>query len=1220
MKNTHKHYLARLLVWAFLIVGIGFWMTRFVVDASYWQLSGWYVWNNNSFLSPAFWQHAPLSWDIVLELYGTGDEGTAYTKGWDGYTSGSCLSGWMDVVYLTGGVHPVSDPLSDHTIYVFNSWTYILETGVLITGNCIAMVGSGDVYVYSTWYVDSLASVLWGKYIISDNIHLNGTYDWSSLDHTTNEYWILISGTDSISINNIQSYNSAKGMFYENVSHASLNNVYAFNNSTLGVKFYLSENITMNNSSVFNNAGNGLTIQTSTWILLNNISSVNNSAHGVAIVWSYNNILQWLDVLNNWVNGVFLTSSTGNIFYGTLHLFDNAAGNLAGTTWNDQYLTWGTWTYFTSLGRATGTINTTTWFLWNYIINPVDSNNNSLISRTSHVIATGAQTRTGKWPLWYSIWESVQIQTQPVIYSGAYLTTWGSYSYALSIWIGVDFTENYITTIPTTFASTSGVTVNILRMNTATYRIFWDMTSEKIGLLTNGVELITGKFLSWADGTKFIFSQFLGIDGTTGIVTHYGTAVILDTTVPLFTWRVASWDVILSGWYYNTTWITITFADTNLSWAILSWLNGNTYLNTWFLSGTTVITWWTYKFTVYDLAGNSTGVIFTIDTTNPILTWTYPITGNNTITTSNNVTFTWTGTELNLSGYQLIVTSGWVPYATGNTGNTSYTVNIPNGSGYARSVTATDRASNTGTFLSIPFTVDVPLSGTFVLSWPMLVTASSKQWTNSQFPVYLQPNKPCDYSITWDNIITRTWTDLSTLGQTIYVSASWADGIRTIYVHMYTGSEHSYTTLTWYLDTTPPPTPSLASPSSGWTTVWGTTFSWYTAIDTWVGTSGYQWLISDTDVFTNVLLSGYTVSLSATPNMALLWVLTGNYFWKVRSIDKLWRTGESLVRPFYYSGADYTPTSFTFDAITNARLDKLYLSSEEEINGLSNGVFALVEITRWNLYINGNDIGWQTWLVDNWDTVQIELVSSDEYDTRVQSTMTIGWFSTYFRITTKEDVTNTDDEDVWDIDTNLSTTEKLQIVSVFMALKDIYSDSTQRETFFTALMSSLQDKIDALDENDDADKIDALQYLYDIIDNYLWGVGNIDDTFVGNSNRYVAPNGKVYQVTYNTTTKTYTSPNFIFKKTFTTLAAMKAYIDTNNGGGAWTSGWTFSASAGRSHTVDTTRQSAPYQAPNGKSYRLFKTTDGRYSSYDFSSAKYFISVDALKSHIYQWNH
>jgi hypothetical protein len=56
-------------------------------------------------------------------------------------------------------------------------------------------------------------------------------------------------------------------------------------------------------------------------------------------------------------------------------------------------------------------------------------------------------------------------------------------------------------------------------------------------------------------------------------------------------------------------------------------------------------------------------------------------------------------------------------------------------------------------------------------------------------------------------------------------------------------------------------------------------------------------------------------------------------------------------------------------------------------------------------------------------------------------------------------------------------------------------------------------------------------------------------TFVGNNDRYVAPNGKVYQVTYTSSTKLYTSPNFIFKKTFATLDAMKAYIDVNNGGG-----------------------------------------------------------------------
>ncbi|MEI8091008.1 MAG: hypothetical protein WCG98_01870 [bacterium] len=114
---------------------------------------------------------------------------------------------------------------------------------------------------------------------------------------------------------------------------------------------------------------------------------------------------------------------------------------------------------------------------------------------------------------------------------------------------------------------------------------------------------------------------------------------------------------------------------------------------------------------------------------------------------------------------------------------------------------------------------------------------------------------------------------------------------------------------------------------------------------------------------------------------------------------------------------------------------------------------------------------------------------------------------------------------------------------------------------------------------------------------------------------YVAPNGRVYRVTYDSTKKTYTSPDFMIKKTFATLEAMKAYIDVNNGG-------TYGSTSGAGWNtagIDATRQSAPYIAPNGKSYRLFKTTDGRYSSYNFSTAKYFVSVDALKNHIYQRN-
>ncbi|MEI7563489.1 MAG: hypothetical protein WCJ39_07835 [bacterium] len=61
----------------------------------------------------------------------------------------------------------------------------------------------------------------------------------------------------------------------------------------------------------------------------------------------------------------------------------------------------------------------------------------------------------------------------------------------------------------------------------------------------------------------------------------------------------------------------------------------------------------------------------------------------------------------------------------------------------------------------------------------------------------------------------------------------------------------------------------------------------------------------------------------------------------------------------------------------------------------------------------------------------------------------------------------------------------MQIVSIFLSLRDMYSDEGLRTTFFTTLMHSLQNQISSLDATNDADKIDALQYLYDVIDNYL---------------------------------------------------------------------------------------------------------------------------------------
>ena len=717
--------------------------------------------------------------------------------------------------------------------------------------------------------------------------------------------------------------------------------------------------------------------------------------------------------------------------------------------------------------------------------------------------------------------------------------------------------------------------------------------------------------MSSGDGRKTVIAQIR----TNNIwATHYADTIVLDTIAPTFTATLANGNAVSNGGYYNTTWVKITFADADISWATIDWAA--------YMSGTWITGDATYSFIVSDFAGNSTGITFTIDTTNPVLTWSQPLSGD-TIIQGNTIPFTWTSAEPNISWYQLFVMQNGSIFATwATTGATTYAAFIPNNTGYSRYVISTDKAGNTGTFVSpISFAVNVPLSGIVALSWPTLITIWGNKWTKDIFPVYLRPNKACNYSITWDNIISQTWIYTGSLGTTINITATGSDGLRTLYVYLFTGNESRYVVLTWTLDTTVPTVPTLSSPASGTVIASSTaTLSWAAATDgAGIGLSWYRWYVSDTDAFGAVLLSGFVASpsVSATPDLTQLPTLTGTYYWKIRSMDKLWRTNESLTRAFYYSGADYTPNSFSFDAVANATLNRTYLSSTETVTGMSAGVYSLARVTKWILYIDGDPVG-ITGLVTNGDTVNIELISSNEYDDVIYSTLAIGGFSTSsFRITTKVDPGTIDNSLDNGISSNLSTTQELQIVSIFLSLKDMYSDESLRTTFFTTLMNSLQNQIDSLDATNDADKIDALQYLYDVIDSYLWWTNGTNDTtssvFVGNSDRYVAPNGRVYQITHNG--NTYTSPDFIFKKTFTTLDAMKAYIDVNNGGSyGWTSVGTWNTA-----TVDQTWQSAPYVAPNGKSYRLFKTVDGRYSSYNFASSKYFVSVESMKSYINQWN-
>ena len=1164
---------------------------------------------------------------------------------------------WLSIIYGTGNTFDSVETFDNGMRGIFVNWSINnIFTNIISTHN-----ENWFSLYHASWNVLSgitlIGNYYWwiDLYLSNNNTGTAITSNSSSwclyLDQSTYNNFIGVTTTNSpdngvVLLNNsnyntlsglVSSGNMWYGVYYANSNNNTISHAYVWNNTSGWIIIETGNSNTIAHSIISSNMHNGMFMKNSSWnivdassiswngrqwiwiVLWNNdhiINSTINNNHyfGIATDLTYSNVISWVSLSWNTNGGIYLFGSVGGLVMNT-HDFNNGGASLAVLWWTGNVFTLFSWNREISINIYSWRANTNVDYPIDFFFDSYTKANNYIDYHTApYITLTGSialwevyypdfnklEARNDSWDgsnfiiSWVNYFTIAGDTRDGRFYSPTEITTWTHKANLWETWITL--VSDIYTTIQVISWSSSYLTMNWWTGTFLMYIWSWSVWQYLTIFKSND-------WLTWTKNTTWC-----SIDAQ-----HY-CSFITTWDIKLFAFWVPQMSFsgmtsnnipIISGWYYNT-WVSITFTGDYISGATLSGV---------------VYTWWTiitgngrYVFVLRDIFGYSTWAIFTIDTTNPIVTGNYPTSWLN-ISWWNNIIFLRSGSDTNMSGYTLYVSG-----TSYTTSNTSYTINNMSNGNYTWYVVATDRAGNTWASPSMPFSITTPLSWFVVITWTNTkygLSHPTRPYTKDYISLSLQPNQPCNYQITWD-IVTGV-IDTTTGAIIVNVYLSWVDGAKYIYVTLSNNSWDivSKTILT-ALDTTKPSDATLHTPTSGAITSWAIWLSRYAASDTGVGLSWYQWIIASDELFTDILRSWFTSSTTATVPAGVL----GNmwtFYWKVRSLDRLWLTGQSTYRNFYYSGSDYTPDDFTFDTVTNARLNKIYLSSKETIEWLSTGTHALVEISRWSLYINGDDVGWQTGLVENGDTVQIELISSDEYETRVSSTITIGEFSTYFRVTTKADTTNIDDTDIWDIDTNLSTTEKLQIVSVFMALKDMYSDSTTRTTFFTTLMNSLQDQIDSLDEQDDVDKIDALQYLYDVVDNYLWWTTNTDDTFVGNSDRYVAPNGKVYQVTYNTTAKTYTSPNFIFKKTFTTLAAMKAYIDVNNGGGVWVSGWTFSAAAGRSHTVDTTWQSAPYQAPNGKTYRLFRTTDGRYSSYDFSSAKYFISVDALKSHIYQWN-
>ncbi|MFA5748039.1 MAG: right-handed parallel beta-helix repeat-containing protein, partial [Candidatus Absconditabacterales bacterium] len=305
---------------------------------------------------------------LMSLYYGSGSEYTTHRE------SNACDSENMTVEYInnyeTNGADTIPEYLSENVIYVLLSGSHITSRTINLN-NCSAIVGSGDVILYSSQYLEN--SMLYAETkenIIIDNVNIDSENDGLGSSHYRNEFGIYLeSSSNNNSINNSQIFNNNQiGIYFINSNNNSINNSQIYNNSNYGIYLYDSSNNYINNSQAFNNGSNGILFYSSNNNSINNSqfynnqigiylesSSNNNSINnsqifnnnqiGIYFINSNNNSINNSQIYNNSNYGIYLGSSsnttinnsqaynnsygiyndgssTNNKYYGTLKLFD----------------------------------------------------------------------------------------------------------------------------------------------------------------------------------------------------------------------------------------------------------------------------------------------------------------------------------------------------------------------------------------------------------------------------------------------------------------------------------------------------------------------------------------------------------------------------------------------------------------------------------------------------------------------------------------------------------------------------------------------------------------------------------------------------------------------------------------------------------------------------------------------------------------------------------
>lgn len=601
----------------------------------------------------------------------------------------------------------------------------------------------------------------------------------------------------------------------------------------------------------------------------------------------------------------------------------------------------------------------------------------------------------------------------------------------------------------------------------------------------------------------------------------------------------------------------------------------------------------TYTITATDIAKNTTGVSFIIDTTPPTVSLTAPW-NNTTISGNNSITFTWTGNDNNLSWFDFNLRSNSYGYFSTwiKTTNKTITVQNLNNGQYFRRVIAIDKAGNTTTSSEQSFIISVPLTGQIYIDWA--VTIAYIQYVNSEnIQLLTNINKPTIATITGD-IIGEFWSqiinkELWAGSQTTAIKLTAGEWRKDIYVRLQDYVENNYLTSfqSVIIDKVAPSKPILTNINNQAFT--GTAIiTWTASTDNWAGVKEYMYQIEQN----NQIKKSWRVTSSAiTIDNMELWN-QWTFLIKIKSVDNVGNQSDRSENAiFSYAGIpDTSPDNFTFSRQTNVKREKTYRSNSITITWLSVNTTVMASIDEWTLFLNGNDVDDRA-MVKNGDVLYIELESSDEYDETTTSILTINDKNATFKLTTEEEDEDDEDDEDNDDDYNISDDEIEELEDTY-ELISILDDSLKLK-----FKEMLEDKIDELeDEDEDEDEIEKLRYIYDRV---------VEDINESKDIIYNAPNWKTYIIIYKKWVGYY-SVNFSAankNKVFTTMEEIKYFIDKNN------------QKTSLNYIIDTSRSTAKHTAPNGKVYNIFRTTNGQYSSYNMVVPKLFSTLTELKNHI-----